>query len=85
MAIIGPTHWGHETYASGDIHASANLVIIGLGLSHKQNQYWLIVIWTSRNKLQLKLNKNTNIFFQENAFEKIICKMSTIFFQGSTY
>ena len=28
------------------------------------------------------MNQNTKFFFHENAFEKIVCEMDAIFFQG---
>ena len=42
------------------------------------NQSCNIVNWTSRYKLQWNLNQNAYIFIQENAFEKIVCKMALI-------
>ena len=36
--------------------------------SHYLNQYWLIVNWTPRNKLQWNLNKNTNVFLSRKRF-----------------
>ena len=43
------------------------------------NQCWNIVDWTLRNKVQWNLNRNWNIFIQENAFENVVWKMSAIF------
>ena len=37
---------------------------------------WVIVNGTHRNKLQWNLNRNTNIFIHENAFENNVCKMA---------
>ena len=42
-------------------------------------QCWHIVIWTLRNKLQWKCNRNWYIFIKENAFENVICNMGAIF------
>ena len=42
--------------------------------SHYVNQYWNIVDWTPRNKLQWNFDKNLYIFIQENAFENVVCK-----------
>ena len=47
-------------------------------LIHYLNQYWLIDNWT---KLQWKFNHNLSFFFQENAFENAVCKMSAILFE----
>ena len=40
--------------------------------SHYLNQCWNVVNWTLRNKLQWNLNRNSNIFIQENAFESVV-------------
>ena len=42
------------------------------------NQCWNIVNWTLRNKLQWNFNRNSYIFIQENAFEKVVCKIAAI-------
>ena len=52
---------------------------------------WHTVVWTNTdllsirplgiNELQWNFNKNTNIFFQENALQNAVYKMSAIFFQ----
>ena len=34
--------------------------------------------WTLRNKLQWNLNRNFNIFIQENAFESVVCETAAI-------
>ena len=34
--------------------------------------------WTLRNKLYWNLNRNSNIFIQENAFESVICETAAI-------
>ena len=46
--------------------------------SHYLNQYWNIVNWTFRNKLQWNFNRNLNIFIHEIAFENAVCKMASI-------
>ena len=40
------------------------------------NQCWNIVNWTLRNKLLWRLNWNSYIFMQENAFENVVWKMA---------
>ena len=76
------THWGRVTHICVD-----KLTIIGSDnglspgrrqLSHYLNQCWNIVNWTLRNKLQWNLNRNSNIFIHENAFESVVCEMATI-------
>ena len=37
-----------------------------------------------KNKVQLSLNPNSNIFISENAFEKVICKMVAILSQPNS-
>ena len=39
---------------------------------------WNIVNWTPKNKLQGNINRNFNIFIQENAFESVVCEMAAI-------
>ena len=46
--------------------------------SHYLNQYWDIVNWTLRNKLQWNFNRNSYIFIQENAFQNVVWKMAAI-------
>ena len=64
----------------------SKLTIIGSnnGLSPDRR---LAIIWTNdgmlligplRNKLQWNLNRNSNIFIQENAFESVVCKTVAI-------
>ena len=75
------THWGRVTH----IRVS-NLTIIGSdnGLSPRSaptrylNQWWNIVNWTLRNKLQWNFNRNSNIFINKNAFEDVVCEMVSI-------
>ena len=45
--------------------------------NHYLNQCWIIVNWTLRNKLQWNLNRNSNIFIQENAFESVVCETAS--------
>ena len=62
-------------------------------INHHSFRYWLvawpapsqylnqcrnIVNWTLRNKLQWNLNRNSNIFIQENAFASIVCETVAI-------
>ena len=49
--------------------------------SHYLNQCWIIVNWAPGNKLQWNLNKNSNIFIKENAFEIVLCETATILSQ----
>ena len=46
--------------------------------SHYQKQCWDFVNWTFRNKLQWNFKRNSNIFFEENTFENVVCEMSAI-------
>ena len=49
-----------------------------VGVSHYFHQCWNIVNWTLRNKIKWNLNRDSNIFIQENAFEKVVWEMSAI-------
>ena len=42
------------------------------------NQCWIIVNRTLRNKFQRNLNRNSNIFIRENAFESVVCETAAI-------
>ena len=50
--------------------------------SHHLKQYWLIVNWTLRNKLQWNFNQNIKLFVHENASENIVCEMAAILSRG---
>ena len=43
-------------------------LIACLTLCHYLNQWWLIVLWTLRNKCQWNSNQNTKLLINENAF-----------------
>ena len=45
---------------------------------HYLIQYWRIVKWTLRNKLQWHSNRNTKLFIHENAFVNVGCEMASI-------
>ena len=64
----GLTQWDRVTHI-----CVGNLTIIGSDnitwIQNYLNQSWNIVNWTLRNKLLWKLNRNANIFSEENAFE----------------
>ena len=46
--------------------------------SHYLNQWWVIVNWTLRNKLQWNFNQNIKLFIYENASENIVYEMAAI-------
>ena len=46
--------------------------------SHYLNQYWVIVNWSLRNKLQWNLNQNTTFIIHKNVSENIVCEMAAI-------
>ena len=45
---------------------------------HYLKQCWNIDSWTPRNKVQWNFNWNSEIFFQENALESVVCEMAAI-------
>ena len=76
------THWGWVMHI-----CVSKLTIIGSdnGLSPGRRQ---AIIWTNAgilligpNKPQWNLNRDSNIFIQENAFIKVVCEMAAILFQ----
>ena len=75
------THWGRVTH-----NCVGELTIIGSdnGLSPERRQ---AIIWANAGillieplgtKLQSNLNRNWNIFIQENVFQNVVWKMSAI-------
>ena len=47
--------------------------------SHYLNSCWNIVNWTLRKKLQWNLDRKSNIFIEENAFQNVVWEMLAIF------
>ena len=75
------THWGRVTHIRvGNLTTigSDNGLLPGRRRGHYLNQCWIIVNWTFRNKLQWNLNRNSNIFIQENAFKSVVCETAAI-------
>ena len=74
------THWGRVTHicvSKINIIGSDN----GLSPGRRQAIIWTnagIVNWTPRNKFQWKVNRNSNIFIEENTFENVVCEMLSI-------
>ena len=87
-SLIGPdmidgvlTHWGRVTHicvSKLTIIGSDNGLSPGRRPSHYLNQCWDIVNQTLRNKLQWNVDRNSNIFIHENAFENVVCQMASI-------
>ena len=67
------TRWGRVTHI-----CVGNIGHYWSAPSHYLNQCWNIVNWTLGNKLQWNFNRNSNIFIQENAFERVVCEMAAI-------
>ena len=49
-----------------------------LSCRHHSACWWNIVNWTHWNTFQENLNRNSNIFIQENVFENIVWEISAI-------
>ena len=49
--------------------------------SHYQNQSWIILNHTMRNKIQWNFHENELPIIQENAFSNVVCLMSAILFR----
>ena len=75
------THWGRVTHMrqQSNYHWFRRSLDAWTAPSHYLNQWWNIVNWTLRNKLQWHFNRNLNIFIQENALEDVVCEMASIF------
>ena len=52
-------------------------LVTRLAPNHYLNQCWLVSL-TNMNKLLWNLNKNTDISFQENAFEYVVYNVTAI-------
>ena len=50
------------------------------GFKPLPDQHWHLVSWTFMNELHWNINQSTNIFFQDNSFENVICHMAAILF-----
>ena len=75
------TEWGRVTHicvVELGHHWFRYWIVACSALSHYLNQCWNIVNWTSRNKLQWKFNRNSNIFIHENTFENVGCETAAI-------
>ena len=59
-------------------HWFRELLVAWSAPNHYLNQCWDIVNWTLGNKLQWNLNRNLNVFIQENVFEIVVWKMAAI-------
>ena len=57
-------------------HWSRKWLVAWSAPSHYLNQCWDIVNWILRNKLQWNINRNSNIFIQENESECVFCKIA---------
>ena len=57
------------------IGSDSGLIVSYLAPSHYLNQCLGIINWTLRNKLQWNFSQKSNFFFQENAFENVVCEM----------
>ena len=72
-------HWGPVMYIYiTNHHWFRQWLVPWPAPSHYLNQCWSIVMWNIGNKLQWNLNKNSNIFIQENAFECVVFEMAAI-------
>ena len=77
------------TYRMPDLPVSVCLTseenILGIAysaLSHSLDQWWAIVNWTLRNKLQWNFDQNKKVFNRENPYQTIICEMTAILSRG---
>ena len=66
------THWGGVTHI-----CVGKLTIVWSPPNHYLHQWWNIVNWTPRNKLQGNSNRNSRIFSRENPFQNALWKKAT--------
>ena len=75
------THWGRVTHICASKpyhHWVRHWLVAWTAPSHYLNECWYIVNWTLRKKCQWNINRNSNIFIQENAFVRVVCEISAI-------
>ena len=75
------THWGrvmHKCVGTLTIIGSDKRLTVP---SHYLNQSWNTVNLPPGNKFGWNVNRKSYIFYQENAFENVICETSAIFSQ----
>ena len=79
MGLVGPRWapwWPHEPCYQGQVMA-----VTCSETNHYLNQCWLIFDWAPKNKLQWNFHWNSSVFFKENTFEIVVCKMAAILFR----
>ena len=62
-------------------HWSRKWLVAWSAPSHYRNQWWNIINWNLKNKLQWNFKQNSYIFIQDNAFENVVWKMVAILSQ----
>ena len=75
------SHWGRVTHICVrklGYHWFRQCLVAWSAPSHHLNQFWYIVNWTPRNKLQWNLKRNSYVFIQENRFENVARKATVI-------
>ena len=78
------THWGqvmHVCFGNINHHWFRKWLVACSAQCHYLNQWLNIVNWTLRNTFQWHLNRNLNIFIEENTFENVVCEMAAILFR----
>ena len=68
----------HICVSKQSVIASDNGLSPGRRQSHYRNQCWNTVNSNLRNTFQWNLERNSNIFIQENVFESVVCEMASI-------
>ena len=74
-------HWGRMTHICVSIldhHWFRWWLVAYSARSHYLNQCWVFLYWTLMNKFLWSCYQSTNIFFQENASENIVCETAAI-------
>ena len=84
--IIGTQIWmfSWRIYMANptDHHWFRQYLLAAQARSHELHQWWNIVNWTLRNKLQWNFNRNSNMFIQGNSLENVVCEMASILSQS---
>ena len=81
-ALLALCEGSHQSPADSPYKGQWCGALISSSPSHNLNQYWNILNWTPRYKLQWNLNRNSYIFIQENAFKDVVCEMAVILYSS---
>ena len=63
------------------VNIASGINLFLMGPCHYMNQNQLIISWVFSDRLLWNSNENAIIFMEENLFQNVVCKMSSIVFR----